>query len=60
MARTAMPQDVVTRTLDAVDAAFDASVGALPSERLLDERYRKYRRLGEWQAEGLEPIGTAH
>jgi len=26
----------------------------------LEERYRKYRRLGEWQGEGLEPIGRAN
>jgi acetyl-CoA carboxylase carboxyl transferase subunit alpha len=51
--------EVVTRTLDAVDAALERS-SALSKERLLEERYRKYRRLGEWQADGLEPIGRAH
>jgi acetyl-CoA carboxylase carboxyl transferase subunit alpha len=50
-------QDVVKRTLDAMSAAV-ARVSALPVERLLEERYRKYRRLGEWQAEGLEATGT--
>jgi acetyl-CoA carboxylase carboxyl transferase subunit alpha len=49
------PQDVVARTLTAIDAALTRLCG-LPVERLLDERYRKYRRLGEWQAESLEPI----
>ncbi len=50
---------VVGRTLDAVDAAL-TRMAALPRERLLEERYQKYRRLGEWQSEGLEPIGRAH
>ncbi|HVN69355.1 MAG TPA: acetyl-CoA carboxylase carboxyltransferase subunit alpha [Candidatus Binatia bacterium] len=50
-------QDVVTRTLDAVDSAI-TRYAALPPERLLDERYRKYRRLGEWQTEGLKPVGS--
>ncbi len=51
--------DVVSRTLGAVDAAL-TSLTALTPERLMEERYRKYRRLGDWQAEGLEPIGSAH
>jgi acetyl-CoA carboxylase carboxyl transferase subunit alpha len=45
---------VVTRVLQAVDAAV-ARLTALSPERLLEERYRKYRRLGSWQAEQLEP-----
>jgi acetyl-CoA carboxylase carboxyl transferase subunit alpha len=49
--------DVVKRTLDAVSTAL-TRLSALPVERLLEERYRKYRRLGEWQAEGLEATGT--
>jgi acetyl-CoA carboxylase carboxyl transferase subunit alpha len=52
------PQDVVARTLEAIDRAL-AHLSGLSLERLLDERYRKYRRLGEWQAEGLEPIRSA-
>jgi acetyl-CoA carboxylase carboxyl transferase subunit alpha len=51
--------EVVTRTLGTVDAAL-TRLSALSPERLLEERYRKYRRLGEWQADGLEPIGRAH
>jgi acetyl-CoA carboxylase carboxyl transferase subunit alpha len=51
-------RDVVTRTLDAVEAAL-SPLAALTPEMLLDHRYRKYRRLGEWQAEGLEPVRTA-
>ncbi len=51
--------DVVTRTLQTVDAAV-ARLTALPVERLLEERYRKYRLLGEWQAESLKPIGKPH
>jgi acetyl-CoA carboxylase carboxyl transferase subunit alpha len=51
-------QEVVKRTLDSIDAAL-TSLSALSPERLLEERYRKYRRLGEWQTEGLAPIGSA-
>jgi acetyl-CoA carboxylase carboxyl transferase subunit alpha len=51
--------DVVARTLRAVDAAL-VRLTELPKERLLEERYRKYRRLGEWQGEDLEPIGRAN
>jgi acetyl-CoA carboxylase carboxyl transferase subunit alpha len=51
--------DVVTRTLQAVDAAL-ARLAALSVERLLEERYRKYRLLGEWHADGLKPIGKPH
>jgi acetyl-CoA carboxylase carboxyl transferase subunit alpha len=50
---------VVTRVLDAIDAALEQLTELTP-ERLLEERYRKYRRLGEWQAEGLEPIGRSN
>jgi acetyl-CoA carboxylase carboxyl transferase subunit alpha len=46
---------VVRSTLDAIDAAL-VTVTPLPSQRLLEERYRKYRRLGTWQKERLEPI----
>jgi acetyl-CoA carboxylase carboxyl transferase subunit alpha len=49
---------VVARVLEAVDAA-TRRLEMLSPERLLEERYRKYRRLGEWQAGGLEPIGTS-
>jgi acetyl-CoA carboxylase carboxyl transferase subunit alpha len=51
-------RQVVTQTLDAVEAAL-SPLAALTPEMLLDRRYRKYRRLGEWQAEGLEPVRTA-
>jgi len=51
-------EDVVARTLDAIDRAL-TRLSAQSPERLLDERYQKYRRLGEWQAEGLAPTGTA-
>lgn len=47
-------EDVVRRTLDAIDREL-TKLTPLPVERLLDERYQKYRRLGEWQAESLEP-----
>ncbi|MFY9630174.1 MAG: acetyl-CoA carboxylase carboxyltransferase subunit alpha [Candidatus Cybelea sp.] len=51
-------QEIVTRTLDAVDSALQR-LTALSPEMLLEQRYRKYRRLGEWQAESLEPARTA-
>ncbi len=47
---------VVDRTLEAVDAAV-TRLSALSPESLLDQRYAKYRRLGEWRAEGLKPTG---
>jgi len=47
---------VVARVLGAVDSSV-ARLAALPPEKLLEERYQKYRRLGAWQAERLEPIG---
>ena len=50
--------DVVGRVLDAIDRAL-TRVSALSPERLLDERYEKYRRLGEWRTEHLAPTGTA-
>jgi acetyl-CoA carboxylase carboxyl transferase subunit alpha len=46
---------VVKNTLDAIDAAI-VRLSALSQDRLLEERYRKYRRLGTWQAQRLEPI----
>jgi acetyl-CoA carboxylase carboxyl transferase subunit alpha len=51
-------EDVVRRTLDAVTRAL-TKLSAQSPERLLDERYQKYRRLGEWRAESLAPTGTA-
>ena len=50
--------EVVTRTLDTIDTVL-ARLTALTPETLLEQRYRKYRRLGEWQAEGLEAARTA-
>jgi acetyl-CoA carboxylase carboxyl transferase subunit alpha len=46
---------VVTRVLSSIDAAI-ARLEALSPEKLLEDRYRKYRRLGAWQSERLEPI----
>ncbi|MBV8148520.1 MAG: acetyl-CoA carboxylase carboxyltransferase subunit alpha [Candidatus Eremiobacteraeota bacterium] len=46
---------VVNRTLAAIEAAI-VRLSALLPERLLEERYRKYRRIGTWQAQRLEPI----
>jgi acetyl-CoA carboxylase carboxyl transferase subunit alpha len=47
-------ETVVAHVLQAVDAAV-TRLTALSLGRLLEERYRKYRRLGSWQAEQLEP-----
>ncbi len=52
-------QGIVTRTLDTIDAAL-ARLTALPALRLLEERYQKYRRIGEWLAEAQEEIETVH
>ncbi len=49
----------MTRTLDAIVAALER-LAPLTPDGLLEERYRKYRRLGEWQTEGLAPIGSVH
>jgi acetyl-CoA carboxylase carboxyl transferase subunit alpha len=46
---------VVKQTLAAIEKAV-TSLAALPAETLLEERYRKYRRVGTWQAERMEPI----
>jgi acetyl-CoA carboxylase carboxyl transferase subunit alpha len=51
-------EEAVSHTLAAIDDAL-TRLSALSTERLLEERYRKYRRLGEWQAESLERTGTA-
>jgi acetyl-CoA carboxylase carboxyl transferase subunit alpha len=45
----------VARTLAAIDAAL-ARLAPISAGDLLEERYRKYRRLGSWQAERLERI----
>ena len=50
--------EVVMQTLDAIDVAL-TTLSAETPEQLLENRYRKYRRLGEWQAEGLETAQTA-
>jgi acetyl-CoA carboxylase carboxyl transferase subunit alpha len=42
------PSAVVARVLGSIDVAV-ARLAALPPERLLEERYRKYRQLGSWQ-----------
>ena len=46
---------VVNQTLAAIEEAV-VRLSMLSPERLLEERYRKYRRLGTWQAQRLEPI----
>lgn len=47
-------EDVVARTLDAIDRAL-TQLSTLSEQELLDERYQKYRRLGEWRSEKLVP-----
>jgi acetyl-CoA carboxylase carboxyl transferase subunit alpha len=42
------PSAVVARVLGSIEVAV-ARLAALPPERLLEERYRKYRQLGSWQ-----------
>jgi acetyl-CoA carboxylase carboxyl transferase subunit alpha len=48
----------VTRVLAAIDAAL-GRLKALGPQKLVEERYRKYRRLGVWQTERREPIETS-
>ncbi len=43
------PSAVVSRVMGSIEAAVTRLV-ALSPERLLEERYRKYRQLGSWQA----------
>jgi acetyl-CoA carboxylase carboxyl transferase subunit alpha len=50
--------EVVTRTLDTVAATL-ARLTAMTPATLMEQRYRKYRRLGEWQAKAQEPVSTA-
>ena len=45
---------VVTRVLTSIDEAL-SRLGSLPAERLLEERYRKYRRIGTWRPDA-EPV----
>ncbi|MBV9233844.1 MAG: acetyl-CoA carboxylase carboxyltransferase subunit alpha [Candidatus Eremiobacteraeota bacterium] len=50
---------VVNATLDRIDAAL-SGLTALPAARLLEDRYQKYRRIGQWQAEAQEEIERVH
>jgi acetyl-CoA carboxylase carboxyl transferase subunit alpha len=43
------PSAVVSRVMGSIEVSV-ASLAALSPERLLEERYRKYRQLGSWQA----------
>jgi acetyl-CoA carboxylase carboxyl transferase subunit alpha len=47
---------VVTRVWSSVASALDELV-RLPAEQLLERRYEKYRRLGQWQSQALDPVG---
>jgi acetyl-CoA carboxylase carboxyl transferase subunit alpha len=49
---------VVTRVLTVVDAAV-ARLATRSPEELLEDRYRKYRRLGAWQTTHGEAIGQS-
>jgi acetyl-CoA carboxylase carboxyl transferase subunit alpha len=51
------PSTVVTRVLGAINTSVQR-LAALTPDRLQEERYQKYRRLGAWQAERREAIGT--
>jgi acetyl-CoA carboxylase carboxyl transferase subunit alpha len=48
---------VVGNVLHSVNAALQR-LQSIPAERLLEERYHKYRRIGAWETERLEAIGT--
>ncbi|HEY3675132.1 MAG TPA: acetyl-CoA carboxylase carboxyltransferase subunit alpha [Candidatus Tumulicola sp.] len=47
---------VVTRVWSGVVSALD-ELAPLPAEQLLDQRYEKYRQLGQWQSQALDPVG---
>ena len=47
----------VARVLSTIDSAIKR-LAALPVDTLREERYQKYRRLGAWQTERRETIGT--
>jgi acetyl-CoA carboxylase carboxyl transferase subunit alpha len=47
---------VVTRVWSSVATALDELV-PLPAGQLLERRYEKYRRLGQWQSQALDPVG---
>jgi acetyl-CoA carboxylase carboxyl transferase subunit alpha len=47
-------EDVVAHTLGAIDGAL-THLSTRSEQQLLDERYQKYRRLGEWRSEKLVP-----
>jgi acetyl-CoA carboxylase carboxyl transferase subunit alpha len=47
---------VVTRVWSSVATALDELV-PLPAEQLLERRYEKYRRIGQWQSQALDPVG---
>jgi acetyl-CoA carboxylase carboxyl transferase subunit alpha len=51
------PSTVVARVLHAVDASL-AQLAPLTPERLLEDRYAKYRQLGSWQAQSREALET--
>ncbi len=47
----------IARVLNAIETAL-AELSAAPSDRLTEARYRKYRRIGSWQAQTQPP--SAH
>lgn len=51
------PAGSVANVLGAIDAAVNR-LAAMSVDALREERYRKYRRLGAWQTERRETIGT--
>lgn len=51
------PSSVVTRVLGSVSTALQR-LGALSSDALREARYQKYRRIGAWDMERREVIGT--
>ncbi len=48
---------VIARVLGSIDAAV-SRLAAMPPDRLLEERYRKYRRLGSWESGQQESDGS--
>jgi acetyl-CoA carboxylase carboxyl transferase subunit alpha len=52
------PSAVISRVLDTVSAALD-ELDDKSMELLLEERYRRYRRLGAWRVQSQDGVGIA-
>lgn len=49
------PEVLISRVVDAIGAALNR-ISTIPSDRLLSERYAKYRRIDAWSGEGQKVV----